>query len=74
MFVLNEENKMITQLACISPIDGRYYNKTKELRPYFSEYAFFQHRLNIEIAYLHKLLTFLMENDKMEGLLVSKDG
>jgi adenylosuccinate lyase len=72
MFVLNEEDKMITQLACVSPIDGRYYNKTKELRPYFSEYAFFQHRLNIEIAYLHKLLTFLMENDKLESCNISK--
>lgn len=72
MFVLNEEDKMITQLACISPIDGRYYNKTKELRPYFSEYAFFQNRLSTEIAYLHKLLTFLMENDKLESCNISE--
>jgi adenylosuccinate lyase len=60
MYVLNSENKMITQLACISPIDGRYYSKTKELRPYFSEYGFFSYRLNVEISYLYHLLLMLM--------------
>jgi adenylosuccinate lyase len=60
MYLLTAENKMIAQLACISPIDGRYYTKTKELRPYFSEYGFFSYRLNIEISYLCDLLNMLM--------------
>ena len=69
MYVLNNENKMITQLACISPIDGRYYSKTKELRPHFSEFGFFSHRLHIEISYLYNLLNMLMD----KGYIVKHD-
>ena len=69
MYVLNNENKMITQLACISPIDGRYYSKTKELRPHFSEFGFFSYRLHIEISYLYKLLNMLMD----KGYIVKQD-
>jgi adenylosuccinate lyase len=75
MYALNDENKVITQLACISPIDGRYYSKTKELRSYFSEYAFFNYRLNIEIAYLYNLLITLMNEGyiKQENILIIKN-
>jgi adenylosuccinate lyase len=66
MFAFNEENKMITQLACISPVDGRYYNKTRVLREYFSEYAFFKYRLTVEIAYLYNLLTLLTDKGLIE--------
>ena len=60
MFVLNEENKIIVQMAAISPIDGRYYTRTKELCQYFSEYAF-SYRLHIEVSYLCELLNMLMD-------------
>ena len=40
-----------TQLLSISPIDGRYYNKTKNLRLFFSEFALFRYRVKIEIEY-----------------------
>ena len=75
MYVLNDENKVITRLACISPIDGRYYSKTKELRSYFSEYAFFSYRLNIEISYLYNLLITLMNEGyiKQENILTIKN-
>jgi len=69
MYLLTAENKMIAQLACISPIDGRYYTKTKELRPYFSEYGFFSYRLNNEISYLCNLLNMLMN----KGYIKSND-
>ena len=39
----------------ISPLDGRYNNKTKILKNYFSEYALFKYRLKIEIDYLLEL-------------------
>ena len=39
------------QLLAISPLDGRYYNHTKTLQNYFSEYAFFRYRLYIELHY-----------------------
>ena len=40
----------------ISPLDGRYYEKTKELRHYFSEKSFFKYRFYVEIMYFLKLI------------------
>lgn len=42
-------------LDLISPIDGRYSNKTKALQNYFSEYALIKYRLQVEILYLEAL-------------------
>ena len=38
-------------LSAISPIDGRYRNKTEELADFFSEYALFKYRVKVEIEY-----------------------
>ncbi len=38
-------------LTAISPIDGRYRNKTKQLAPYFSEFALMHYRVRVEIEY-----------------------
>ena len=38
-------------LTAISPIDGRYRNKTEELADYFSEYALIRYRVRVEIEY-----------------------
>ncbi|MBI1184510.1 adenylosuccinate lyase [bacterium] len=38
-------------LTAISPIDGRYAAKVKELKNYFSEYALIKYRLTVEIEY-----------------------
>ena len=38
-------------LTAISPIDGRYRNKTSELADYFSEYALIRYRIRVEIEY-----------------------
>ena len=38
-------------LTAISPIDGRYHEKTKELSEYFSEYALIKYRIFVEIQY-----------------------
>mmetsp|Transcript_13040 Transcript_13040/g.29622 ORF Transcript_13040/g.29622 Transcript_13040/m.29622 type:complete len:444 (-) Transcript_13040:25-1356(-) len=38
-------------LTAISPIDGRYHEKTKELSDYFSEYALIKYRVFVEIQY-----------------------
>ncbi len=38
-------------LTAISPIDGRYRNKTQELAEYFSEYALIRYRVRVEIEY-----------------------
>ncbi len=38
-------------LSAISPIDGRYADKTKELSAYFSEFALIRYRVFVEIQY-----------------------
>lgn len=43
-------------LELISPIDGRYGSKTKELQSYFSEYALIKYRLKVEILYFRSLV------------------
>ena len=42
-------------ITAVSPIDGRYRNKTEELTEYFSEYALFKYRLQTEVEYLISL-------------------
>jgi len=46
----------MSELLSISPIDGRYYNKTKDLSRYFSEFALIKYRVHIEIEYLIQLV------------------
>jgi adenylosuccinate lyase len=38
-------------LTTITPVDGRYYTKVKELSEYFSEYALIKYRILVEIEY-----------------------
>jgi len=42
---------MNDQLNSISPVHGRYFNKTESLRKYFSEKALIYYRLKIEVEY-----------------------
>jgi adenylosuccinate lyase len=41
----------MNSLDAISPIDGRYANKTESLRKYFSEHALIKYRVRVEIEY-----------------------
>ncbi|HRG43225.1 MAG TPA: adenylosuccinate lyase [Saprospiraceae bacterium] len=41
----------MSQLSAVSPIDGRYFEQTKALSPYFSEHALFMYRVFVEIRY-----------------------
>jgi adenylosuccinate lyase len=45
----------LTSLTAISPIDGRYADKTKALRPFFSEYGLLRARVEVELRWLHLL-------------------
>jgi len=38
-------------LTAVSPVDGRYHNKTDALAPYFSEYGLISYRVKVEIEY-----------------------
>ncbi|MBV6646563.1 MAG: adenylosuccinate lyase [Cyclobacteriaceae bacterium] len=42
-------------LTAISPIDGRYHAKVKNLSQYFSEFALIQYRVKVEILYFISL-------------------
>ena len=41
----------LSTLTAISPIDGRYRDKLKNLSPYFSEFGLIRYRLLVEIEY-----------------------
>ena len=45
----------LSPLTAVSPVDGRYADKTAELRPIFSEYGLMRYRLRVEIAWLRAL-------------------
>ncbi|AJF60867.1 Adenylosuccinate lyase [archaeon GW2011_AR15] len=46
---------MKNNLTAISPVDGRYQKKLKELSEYFSEYALIKKRVFVELKYLREL-------------------
>ncbi|MBL7781682.1 MAG: adenylosuccinate lyase [Saprospiraceae bacterium] len=61
-------------LTAISPIDGRYADKTRELSAYFSEYALIRYRVFVEIQYFIALCQYNLpqlsafEEDKIDDL------
>ncbi len=61
-------------LLAISPIDGRYADKTRELGEYFSEYALIRYRVFVEIQYFIALCQYGLpqlasfEEDKIDDL------
>jgi len=53
-------------LFAISPIEGRYHDRTSELQPYFSEQSLNRYRCKIEIKYLQMLVVELgLDPDKL---------
>jgi adenylosuccinate lyase len=64
----------LNTLTAISPIDGRYNGKTKELQNYFSEFGLIKYRVLVEVEYLIALVDSNIENlndfpkDKFENL------
>ena len=41
----------LNELTAISPVDGRYRNKTTALSPYFSEFGLIRYRIRVEVEY-----------------------
>ena len=41
----------LSPLSAVTPIDGRYYNTTKELSHFFSEFGLIRYRVLVEIEY-----------------------
>ncbi len=48
-------NSISKSLLSISPVDGRYSNKTFQLQNYFSEFALIKYRVFVEIKYFIEL-------------------
>ena len=48
---------MNDSLKNLSPLDGRYQNKTKQTREIFSEHALIKERIRVEIQWLNYFLT-----------------
>ena len=55
-------NDDINNIFSISPIDGRYNSKTRELSPFFSEFALIKFRVLVEIEYFLALCELQIEN------------
>lgn len=45
----------LSNLNAISPIDGRYHSKTRQLNDYFSEYALIRYRVIVELRWFQQL-------------------
>ena len=53
---MSSQNPMeLSALTAISPIDGRYGNKSVQLRPIFSEFGLIRARVEVEIRWLQRL-------------------
>ncbi len=44
--------QLTDELLTLSPLDGRYISSTRNLRPYFSEFALMKYRITVELRYL----------------------
>ena len=61
-------------LTAISPVDGRYADKTRELADYFSEYALIRYRVFVEIQYFIAICQYglpqlaAFQDDKIDAL------
>jgi adenylosuccinate lyase len=53
-----KQMKEIQELFAISPIDGRYRNKTEVLKNYFSEAALMKYRIMVEVEYFISLCSY----------------
>jgi len=57
----------VSSILNISPIDGRYASKTKDLQNYLSEYALIKYRTQVEISWL-----IFLANKKIINTSISK--
>ncbi len=77
---MSEQILALNALTALSPLDGRYEQKTAELRPYFSEYGLIQARVNVEVEWfihlsrqsdIHEVPSFSHEDLEFLGNLVT---
>lgn len=44
----------LSNLTALSPLDGRYWGKVKDLSPYLSEYGLIYFRVLVEVLFPHE--------------------
>lgn len=49
------ENRDVSALMALTPLDGRYKNSSSKLRNYFSEFALHKYRVTVEVLYFTAL-------------------
>ena len=62
----------MNELLNISPIDGRYKNKTLELNEYFSEYALIKYRIYVELEWVKYIIKKKIVDDKLSTSEIRK--
>lgn len=62
----------MNELLNISPIDGRYKNKVKDLENYFSEYALIKYRVFIELSWLKFIVKENIIDEKLSNDEINK--
>lgn len=62
----------LTELSAISPIDGRYRRKTKQLSQYFSEEALIKYRVLVEVEYFIALSGTIPQLSKIDSNLLNE--
>ncbi|KAK7202055.1 adenylosuccinate lyase [Novymonas esmeraldas] len=55
-------------LYALSPLDGRYKRSTAPLRAFFSEYALFKYRVQVEVLYFEALCTEVPAITQLRGV------
>lgn len=60
----NDTTVQLNSLTAISPIDGRYFNTTQPLTPYFSEFGLIRYRILVEVEYFIALCEIPLEQLK----------
>lgn len=63
----------LNTLTAVSPIDGRYRNKTERLANYFSEYALIRYRVRVEVEYFIALMELLQPNQSFDIRYIWQD-
>lgn len=58
---------LLNTLNAIAPIDGRYFNTTQTLTPYFSEFGLIRYRVRVEVEYFIALAATLAELKSISG-------
>ena len=69
---LNTIRVQLNSLTAISPVDGRYFNNTRNLAPYFSEYGLIRYRVLVEIEYFISLTGVLPELEDFPAREIEK--